>query len=963
MGEAARTLKPGEYLFLQGEPGHELYFLKSGALEVVLSPSQSSLTPEEVNRCGQVIETFEQPGQLIGEISPILHCPRTASVRASKETTLIVADMKAGAMDNAIRANPALGIKIAEELARRISKTNDRLKKQDLKLLRFLEEIRNAMTAFWDSGAAALPSDSPEISSHPFVGLAKFCRTVASLPADLPISLALPYAQAGAFFAYFGGISFQTPKTETHAASAAEALARIQGKKYATGEVLCTSGEEAGELFILLQGRLNVVVGRRIIQTIQGRGSIVGEMAFLLKTRRTASVVAVESSTVLAVPYDKMEPLFKRVPPLLALMLRELSLRLLQVDTLLQKSTWRNLFFAEVLPAFSKSFREISGSLPDSVAEEVKDAAGKAAALVEEAAGTMSKAGSQDGGVLPFGLDELVGGSRLPPPVNAEELSEMPPSAGSHTEHADFVLCASDGRMVFGPPGTTRARFAQYLNLEEQTLVPARLVGKAGQAGAYAEVCLDDEGTEASRTELVKRLGAAIGVEYYLLHKDARRWIYQFEGGGTGAVSAETIPHASAYLEMLSKLDRSGMSPLDRARSRRLYLEAVAEILESHWSSPGQFTELSPDEMYLLQFGVTPGNSGDTLKLDAPPGRVVLSLMDFAKQAIVKLAGGEAALMGGPASAKAKLPEVEKKITESVEARKKAYEELQIPYEDSRETPLLTQIEKMTQLLRLKEKGGSRSGESLRDLAAAEKETEKMMDERNGFISQKLKGDAGRKALSQIKGIEDQIRDALREKMDLTDIVQMPAAEADAQKEKNAASLQPINLLNGFRDLLIDFFERIRTTLRPENYDVIPVYSEGVRMYTGRDIGIALQKISDKDKLFMAGREMPPILRVPGAGYAVYDADWNVFIVPLFLMLDPFQMMANAVGEWRWSFIPEVDRKKFQKALKGGASIKMEQMGIYFGREYRMHLDGKEIEENTAKFLNETLAAAAPAKS
>src|SRR3989338_2487786 len=139
MTEGLRTIKPGEYLFLQGQEGHELYFLKSGALDVVLAPAHSEVTAEAVTQHGQVIETFDRPGQLVGEISPILNCPRTASIRARAESTVLAADMRPGAFENALRAKPALGIKIAEELARRVNKTNDRLKKQDKRLLRVLE--------------------------------------------------------------------------------------------------------------------------------------------------------------------------------------------------------------------------------------------------------------------------------------------------------------------------------------------------------------------------------------------------------------------------------------------------------------------------------------------------------------------------------------------------------------------------------------------------------------------------------------------------------------------------------------------------------------------------------------------------------------------------------------------------------------------------------------------------------
>lgn len=959
MAENLKTLNPGEYLFLQGHVGHEVYFLKSGALEVVLAPANADLTAEYVTQHGQVLDTFDQPGQLLGEMSPILDCPRTASIRAVKESTVLAADMRPGALENALRVKPALGIKIAEELARRINKTNERLKKLDMRVLRFLEEVRVALNTFGQSYGAEIDSTRPEFSGNVFIEISKLAGTLNALPVDLPVSLSLPYDQAGAFFAYFGGSSFQSSGTQSQAVGVADALSKVQGKRYVSGQVLCTSGEEAKELFILLQGRLNVVVGRRTIQTVEGRGSIVGEMAFLLKTRRTASVISVEPSMVLAVPFDKMEPLFTRVPQLLILMLKQLAGRLLQVDTLFQKSTWRSIFFRELLPAFAQTLKSSMESLPETLAGPARDSAQKTMALTEEAIGAMSKSDSQDSGQAPFSLAELAGGTKLPPPAAEQSITETPPGEDSHQEHIDFVLSLADGRRGFGPPHTPKSQFAEYMSVDEKSLVVGRVIGKIGRSGTYAEIILDDAGTDDSRKQLAQQISKAVSVPHLLFAKPPDRWLYYYETGSSGAISADAIPHAAQFIDILCKADRESMTPLERSRARRLYLEAVTSILEAHWSSPGKFTELTPSEKALVQFGA-PGDAPiDRLKLDALPGRTLVPMVDFAKRVVIQLAGGDSAVMGGVESAKQSLPEKEKQIADLIESRKKTYADLQVPYEDAREGPLLQQIEKMAQTQRLKEKGGA-SGEALRDIASTGKEAEKLLDERNAFVNQKLKGDPGRKAIGQIKVTEDQIRTAIREKLDLLDIINTPPAEADAKKEKESSVLLPINLLNGFRDLMSDIHARLRQTLQPESLEVTPVFSDGVRLYASRDMGIAIQNIFSKDKSLPSGQDFPPILRVPGEGYAIYAEEWNVLIVPLYQAVDPFQLMAHGIGEWRWSRVPEAERKKFQKAVKGGSSIKMDQLGIYFARDYRMLLDEKDVDEGSAKFIQGVMISTPP---
>ena len=961
MTDAVRSLKPGEYLFLQGEIGHELYFLKSGALEVVLSPSKPQITADDVNKHGTVIERFDTPGQLIGEISPILNCPRTASIRAATECSLQAADMRQGAFESAVRGKPLLGIKIAEELSRRINRTNERLKKHDMRLLRFLEEVRVALDGF-AGGACDMDALTQQAAGNVFLETCRLSRMLNTFPPDLPISLALPYDHAGAFFAFFGGVAFQTPAALTHATSAADALAKVQGKKFSAGATLCSSGEEAKELYILLEGRLDVVVGRRTIQTIRDRGSMVGEMAFLLKTRRTASVVAVVSSTVLMVPFEKMEPLFARVPQLLFSMLRQLALRLLQIDSFLQKSIWRNIFFGEVLPAFVQAVKSSVESLPSGMDEAIRTSAQKSASMIEEAAAVMSKAGAQDSTAMPFTLSELVSSKPEQAETSAEDLTETPPGQDAPGEHVDFAMSLTDKRCVFGPPRTPRERFATYLHVDPQTLMMGRINGKVGQTSTYAEIQLDSDLPDDGRIALASQIASAIGVSHILMEKPPQQWLYYQEGSHSGAVSADAIPHADKLLESVLKLERASMTLLDRSRSRRLYLEAVTSALEAHWNAPGKFTDLTPTEIAMVYFGAMGPNS-EKHKLDIPSGHTFISIVDFAKRVVVQLAGGESALMGDVESAKAKLPEKEKQIADLIETWKKAYADQQIPYDDKREGPILQQLEKMTHLLRLKDKG-KLPADALRDFAAAEKETGKMLDERNTSVNQKLKGDAGRKALQQIKGIEDQLRTAYREKADITELIQSPPPDDD-KKDKNAAVMLPINLLNGFRDAMLDLYACMRQTIQSENKDVAPIMTEDIRLYAGRDVGIALQKILERDKLLPSIGEMPPILRVPGEGYSVYLPEWDVLVVPLYLDVDSFQLMANGVGEWRWSKVAEADRKKYQKTVKGG-SVKLDQLGTYFSRDYRMLLDDKETDDACAKFVRDVMnspgqAAAAPA--
>lgn len=66
------TLDPGQYLLRRGEPGGDIYLLKTGTLEVV----DTRTTPE-------VILAYLEPGDVVGEMAFMDDSPRSADVRAS----------------------------------------------------------------------------------------------------------------------------------------------------------------------------------------------------------------------------------------------------------------------------------------------------------------------------------------------------------------------------------------------------------------------------------------------------------------------------------------------------------------------------------------------------------------------------------------------------------------------------------------------------------------------------------------------------------------------------------------------------------------------------------------------------------------------------------------------------------------------------------------------------------------
>jgi len=101
-----RTLSPNETLIAQGQPGGDLFVLVSGELSV--------------ERDGISIATIVTPSSLVGEMSVVLGSPASATVRASKPTTVrVIADAR-----QYLKTDPELTFRLAWLMANRLDATS-----------------------------------------------------------------------------------------------------------------------------------------------------------------------------------------------------------------------------------------------------------------------------------------------------------------------------------------------------------------------------------------------------------------------------------------------------------------------------------------------------------------------------------------------------------------------------------------------------------------------------------------------------------------------------------------------------------------------------------------------------------------------------------------------------------------------------------------------------------------------
>ena len=82
------------------------------------------------------------------------------------------------------------------------------------------------------------------------------------------------------------------------------------------GEVLCYEGDESQDLYILVSGQLEILKGDRKISEVEESGSSLGEISFLLDTKRTATVKAMSDGMALRIPKDKVNRFMQDFPAL-----------------------------------------------------------------------------------------------------------------------------------------------------------------------------------------------------------------------------------------------------------------------------------------------------------------------------------------------------------------------------------------------------------------------------------------------------------------------------------------------------------------------------------------------------------------------------------------------------------------------------------------------------------------------
>jgi CRP-like cAMP-binding protein len=107
LDEAPLKLEPGQVVFRAGEPGHALFIVRTGSVDLRID--------------GETVETVEQGG-IFGELALVDPAPRSATAVAGPGCTLVM--VEEDSFNDLLRKVPGLGLEIMKVMARRLRRAN-----------------------------------------------------------------------------------------------------------------------------------------------------------------------------------------------------------------------------------------------------------------------------------------------------------------------------------------------------------------------------------------------------------------------------------------------------------------------------------------------------------------------------------------------------------------------------------------------------------------------------------------------------------------------------------------------------------------------------------------------------------------------------------------------------------------------------------------------------------------------
>ncbi len=349
-----RLYEPGEFICYQGEDSNEIFVLRSGSLSIFAVNDEGIIPQDRVESEGILVGQVNQPGAFFGEIGAILKEPRSASIRVSDDAPaqVMIINVLGNSFETTIMQNPKIGFALAATIAQRLATTASSVRKCDAIAIAAKSQIEKATTIFTDVISALEKTLANKEQENEHVNEAKssilyeigrLSTQFGSLPLDLFAVLETAFKQHTTLF------KNRTAATAEQAgfieAPIPEGPANPPVMHFEKGSIICRENSIDENMYILLGGRLEVLVGTRTIEIIKRKGDIFGENAMFGKLPRSSAIRALTDVHALPIPQAAVAAYLLKKPELIIHILRGFARRLpLLNETLVSSSRQMSQF-------------------------------------------------------------------------------------------------------------------------------------------------------------------------------------------------------------------------------------------------------------------------------------------------------------------------------------------------------------------------------------------------------------------------------------------------------------------------------------------------------------------------------------------------------------------------------------------------------------------------------------------
>ncbi len=110
-------------------------------------------------------------------------------------------------------------------------------------------------------------------------------------------------------------------------------MSQFETVEYKDKDVVCREGENSNDLFFIISGRFAVYANRKLATVLTPNDLFIGEMAFLLNDRRTATILAVGNCRLIRIPKADFLLMIRKNPHYGIFLSKMLAQRLLRQTT------------------------------------------------------------------------------------------------------------------------------------------------------------------------------------------------------------------------------------------------------------------------------------------------------------------------------------------------------------------------------------------------------------------------------------------------------------------------------------------------------------------------------------------------------------------------------------------------------------------------------------------------------